>query len=200
MNSLHDSTQQYYTDNSRQFFDETCNLDMSSSYDLFLRDLRPGDSILDLGCGSGRDTKKFRDAGFQVEAWEPNESLATLAENYLKHPVRRASTANLCTNDQFHGIWCSASLLHLTFVDLKLALRKIAMSLLPRGVFYSSFKWGEGDQFIQGRYFLMMNEDRLKECFQDLPDVELRKIVKRPDPRPQRQGQFWLEILASRKI
>ena len=61
----------------------------------FLKDLNPGALILDLGCGSGRDTQYFREHGYSVESWEPNEKLASLAEKYLGSIVNRASSFEL---------------------------------------------------------------------------------------------------------
>lgn len=39
---------------------------MSFHYNIFKKYLNPNDIILDLGCGSGRDTKYFNESGFQV--------------------------------------------------------------------------------------------------------------------------------------
>ena len=45
----------YYNQNADHFFDTTYQVDMTSLYQSFLRYLPEHASILDLGCGSGRD-------------------------------------------------------------------------------------------------------------------------------------------------
>jgi len=58
----------YYNQNSEQFVQTTLNVNMESLYQAFLVLLPNGGHILDLGCGSGRDTLAFRNKGYQVEA------------------------------------------------------------------------------------------------------------------------------------
>ena len=54
-------TERYYKDNSQEFFDSTINADVNPLYDHFLKYVPNNGYILDLGCGSGRDTKAFLD-------------------------------------------------------------------------------------------------------------------------------------------
>ena len=61
------STINYYNLNAKAYFDSTVNADMSDCYERFIRYLKPGDSIIDVGAGSGRDAKYFLKCGFEVE-------------------------------------------------------------------------------------------------------------------------------------
>ena len=61
-------TEQYYLDNSKEFFDSTINADVTPLYDHFLKYILDKGHILDLGCGSGRDTRAFLNKGFTVDA------------------------------------------------------------------------------------------------------------------------------------
>lgn len=60
----------YYNQNAENFIENTQNVDMHLAQDKFLELLSEGDSILDFGCGSGRDTKYFLEMGYQVTATE----------------------------------------------------------------------------------------------------------------------------------
>ena len=53
-------TLDYYDINALGFFESTFKVDMESLYQLFLRYLPDHAFILDLGCGSGRDTLAFK--------------------------------------------------------------------------------------------------------------------------------------------
>ncbi len=68
----------FYEDNADWFFQRTVNIDMSATQSRFVGLLKPGDAILDAGCGSGRDARVFRDLGFKVTAMEAAPRLAAL--------------------------------------------------------------------------------------------------------------------------
>ena len=46
----------YYDNNAENYADSTANIDFSEMQDAFLSEIKAGASILDLGCGSGRDS------------------------------------------------------------------------------------------------------------------------------------------------
>lgn len=54
-----DKTLEYYNKNAAEYAKSTLNVDMSNVLDEFAKGLPPGARILDLGCGYGRDSKKF---------------------------------------------------------------------------------------------------------------------------------------------
>lgn len=56
----------FYNQQAKAFFERTVDVDMAPVYQRFLPLIRQGDTVLDAGCGSGRDSKIFRDMGFQV--------------------------------------------------------------------------------------------------------------------------------------
>ena len=69
----------YYNKNADLFFNSTYQVEMESLYAPFLRSLPEHASILDLGCGSGRDTLAFKNLGHQVEAIDYSEELVAKA-------------------------------------------------------------------------------------------------------------------------
>ena len=50
---------EYYNKNAQEFYAETVNLQMHERYRPFLERIPAGGSILDAGCGSGRDPGNF---------------------------------------------------------------------------------------------------------------------------------------------
>jgi SAM-dependent methyltransferase len=61
----------YYNQYADQFLQATLYVDMESLYQPFLAELPDSARILDLGCGSGRDSLAFKNKGYQVDAIEP---------------------------------------------------------------------------------------------------------------------------------
>ena len=110
----HNSTIDYYNRNAARYFNETVHADVSEIRDRFAQMLPPGGTILDLGCGSGRDSKAFIEQGFRVVAVDGSEKLCKLAQAYIQQPVVCSDFLDYKPNETFDGIWACASLLHLT--------------------------------------------------------------------------------------
>ena len=68
-------TLEYYNKNADAYVQSTKNADMGVSLSKFLSYIPKGGKILDLGCGSGRDSKIFKDRGFQVVAVDGSSEL-----------------------------------------------------------------------------------------------------------------------------
>jgi SAM-dependent methyltransferase len=75
-------TTNYYEAHATEFFERTVSVDMAELRTTFTRLLPAGVSIVDVGCGSGRDSKAFVDAGFRVTAIDASLPMAQLARNY----------------------------------------------------------------------------------------------------------------------
>ena len=67
------NTLKYYNDNAKAYIENTIKADVSDLYAHFLPKVPEGGSILDLGCGSGRDSKYFLEQGYQVTAVDGSE-------------------------------------------------------------------------------------------------------------------------------
>ena len=72
-------TTDYYNDNAQNFYDSTVDVDMTDLYRKFLPVVGAEGRILDLGCGSGRDTKYFVDLGYKVDAIDASKEMVRLA-------------------------------------------------------------------------------------------------------------------------
>ena len=73
-----DPTIDYYNLNAENFIEGTQNVDMHQAQDRFLQLLDENASILDFGCGSGRDTRYFLDKGYQVTATDDSAEICRL--------------------------------------------------------------------------------------------------------------------------
>ena len=188
------STLDYYNHNAEQFYDSTVKVAMESIYAPFLRYLPEHGSILDLGCGSGRDTLAFLQKAYQVEAIDYSESLVKKAQELTGLPVRHQSFYELDEENKYDGVWACASLLHCERQKLPEVLSRILRTLKAGGVLYMSFKYGSTDREKDGRNFTDLNEHQAHELVREVPGFLLLQQWITVDQRPDR-AEEWLNIL-----
>ncbi|MDK2962432.1 MAG: hypothetical protein PWP20_1558 [Eubacteriaceae bacterium] len=136
-------TLNYYNQTAKDFVADTVSADLSQIHQRFLSYLPANATILDLGCGSGRDAKAFIEAGYTVTAVDGAEECCKLAETLIGRPVDCLLFDQLEEDSQFDGIWACASLLHVPFAELPDIFNRIVTALKPGGTFYASFKYGD---------------------------------------------------------
>ena len=191
-------TLKYYQDNAQTFFDGTVNVDMSSLYETFTKHLAPGARVLDAGCGSGRDAKAFLGMGYQVEAFDASPAMVELAREHTGLPVQLMTFADVEWKEEFDGIWCCASLLHVPAVELPGVMRRLADALKPGGVWYVSFKYGDGEREVDGRWFTDMDEVGLRRMSAVVQEIEIKSLWTTLDKRPGRD-EVWLNGMLQKK-
>jgi SAM-dependent methyltransferase len=189
----------YYNKNPRKFSQETLSLDMEVAYSPFLSELSPRGSILDVGCGSGRDSLYFKNLGFAVVSMDPARALAELAEKELGLKVQIGRVQDLDNVEDFDGIWACASLLHVSHAEMLLVFQKLAKALKPKGVLYCSYKYGEGEVEKGGRRFSNFNETDFKSFIKTTKLFETKQLWKTTDQRPNRGREQWLNALVTKK-
>lgn len=186
---------EFYNKNAKMFFEETLKADMDYLYRKFLGNLSVKEGeILDLGCGSGRDSKFFKDLGFKILPLDLSEELAKKASEYLGQEVVIQDMRELDYEDRFIGVWACASILHLKLKDIEIILDKIFKSLKKDGVFYASFKYGENDYIKDDRYFTCFTEERFFKYFPKYKNNYV-EIFKTFDVRKGRENEKWFNII-----
>ena len=156
-----DPTLEYYDSDPEGFFDRTFGSDMSDSRARFLAHLEPGARILDLGCGSCRDTLAFRGAGYDAVPADASEGMRRLARERLGLEVLPLSFGDLAFDGEFDGVWACASLLHVPSAELPGVLGRVRASLKPGGAFFCCFKEGEFEGVRDGRFYTDMTVEAL---------------------------------------
>lgn len=156
------NTLDYYNKNSEEYFNSTLNVNMTNTYKPFLKLVPKGGKILDLGCGSGRDSMNFMKLGYEVTAVDGAKELAKKASVLLGKEVIVSTFEELELKEKFHGIWGCASLLHIKREDLKTVLNNLYNNLEDNGVFYMSFKYGEKEYIDdKNRYFNCFTDESI---------------------------------------
>jgi SAM-dependent methyltransferase len=121
----------------------------------FLALLPRGGLILELGCGAGNHSLVMLADGFEVHATDGSPEMAAIASRRLGQSVDAMRFDELDAREAYDGVWASACLLHVPRNDLTGILNRIRRALKLDGVFYASFKIGEGDDGRDslGRYY-----------------------------------------------
>ncbi len=188
-------TLNYYNSNAAVFSETTKNVDFSEVQQIFTKHLSPDASILDFGCGSGRDTKYFLNNGYHVTATDGSGVICKMATDYTGIQVKQMLFEELDDRNQYDGIWACASILHLSKNDLFLVFHKMNKALKENGIIYTSFKYGEFEGERNGRYFTDFTEDSLKEFILQIPQLQIKEIWTTGDVREGRGDERWLNIL-----
>lgn len=153
----------FYDMDPEGYSDKTFGADMSDSRNRFIKYLPRGSRILDLGCGSGRDSKAFASMGFSVTPVDGSEGMCRVAEKNTGLKVRRLLFEDLDYEGCFEGVWACSSLLHVPSKELPDIFNKISRALVPGGILYTTFKKGMFEGTREGRYYTDMTCELLTE-------------------------------------
>jgi 2-polyprenyl-3-methyl-5-hydroxy-6-metoxy-1,4-benzoquinol methylase len=198
------TTLDYYQTYAKDFFSQTINVDMQNVYQPFLEylpkpHLSNQQKILDVGCGSGRDSVFFANQGFEVVAIDGSKSLIELAQQTDTRIdwqcLRFDEIAKQSWQNQFTGIWACASLLHMPFDELSKILNDLLSCLRPTGILYASFKYGNGERKKEGRFFCDMNEHGWQLIGEQLDSAKALKLWQTVDNRMDKRDIWWNVLL-----
>ncbi|ABP65678.1 Methyltransferase type 11 [Caldicellulosiruptor saccharolyticus DSM 8903] len=194
-----DPTIRYYDENAIEFFENTKNADMKELYELFLKYLPKGSKILDLGCGSGRDTKYFLQNGYDTVAIDGSLEMVKLSTQYTGKQTFHMTFEQLDFYEEFDGVWACASLLHVPRSKIDLIFRKIYLALKKNGIFYSSYKYGNTEEFRNGRFFNNYDESSFMALLKNHPYFGLLEMKTTNDVRKGRENEKWLNVILKKK-
>ena len=193
-----DNTLNYYNSKAKDFVSNTVDVAFTEMQDTFLEYIPAGGKILDLGCGSGRDTKYFISKGYDVDATDGSEELCKIASKYTGIQVKQMLFEELIANQEYDGIWACASILHVEKELLPDILKKMMNATKYGGILYVSFKYGEFEGVKDGRYFTYFTEESFVEMMRDMPQLIVEKEWISADVRTGREDERWLNILLRR--
>ena len=148
-----DRTIEYYEKNAEEFVTSTIHADVSGLYKHFEKYISTGCRILDLGCGSGRDSKYFAKKGYDVVAADPSPVMCDQTRRTANVPTILLKAEEIAFEEEFDAIWACASLLHVHKEVMAETIYRLARALKHDGIFYASWKYGDGEHYDNGRLF-----------------------------------------------
>ena len=189
----------YYDTYAQQYVKTTVAVDMTDQYAMFLPHLEPGSSILDAGCGSGRDSLAFKQRGYAVQAFDASEAMVEAARSLTKIPVRHLLFQEMDYDHEFDGIWACASLLHVPKQELHKVFSLLAQALKPKGFLYCSFKNREESFEKDGRVFTCFTPDSMQEFIEKQQEFILIEMKLSTDVRPGREDEGWVNVVMQKR-
>lgn len=146
----------HYDRHAEDFWHGTRDHDVSQNIEALLRHVEgePPFTILDLGCGPGRDLKAFADLGHVAVGLEGSARLAAMARAFSGCEVWQQDFLKLdLPAGRFDGVFANAALFHVPTRELPRVLLELRTTLKPRGVLFSSNPRGNNEEgWGGGRY------------------------------------------------
>ena len=184
----------HYDRIAQQFRERTWDHDVSQNIAALLRHIEaePPLSILDFGCGPGRDLLAFRRLGHQPIGVEGSPALAAMARESTGCEVLEQNFLALdLPPGHFDGVYANASLFHVPAQELPRVLSELQQALKPGGVLFSSNPRGQGQEGWEGeRYGAWHDMSTWRQYMVAAGFVELEHYY-RPEGLPREQ-QPWL--------
>ncbi|HEY0489404.1 MAG TPA: class I SAM-dependent methyltransferase [Telluria sp.] len=184
----------HYERNAQQFFAGTIDHDVSQNIVALLGAIEaPAPyTILDLGCGPGRDLKTFASMGHRAIGVDGAQRFVEMARDYSGCEVWRQDLLHLdLPPAMFDGIFANAVLFHVPSEALAGVLRQLHAALKPGGVLFTSNPRGQNQEGWNGeRYGSYYDFETWQRYVTDAGFVHLHHYY-RPEGLPREQ-QPWL--------
>lgn len=189
----------YYNQYATQYYKDTVNLELDDIRNEFIDYLPEDSEIMDLGCGSGRDSLYFMERGFDVTAVDGSKELCELASIHIGQDVLNLNYNELDFSDVFDGVWACASFTHSSRRELVEVLGKIHESLKDGGILFMSFKYGDFDGVRNNKYYKYYHTKEIKDIIDEYNGFTMLKINKANDIRPERFDEKWIHVIAKKE-
>jgi len=187
-------TLEHYERSAEDFWRGTRDHDVSQNIGALLRHIEgePPFTILDFGCGPGRDVKAIADLGHVAVGLDGSARFVEMARAYSGCEVLQQDFLKLkLPAGRFDGVFANAALFHVPGQELPRVLRELRATLRPRGVLFSSNPRGHNEEgWNQERYGAYWDLETWRRDLAAAGFTELEHYY-RPAGLP-RERQPWL--------
>ncbi len=194
LESITARTLAHYNGRAAEFREGTRDHDVAQNIDALLRHIEgvAPFTILDLGCGPGRDLKTFTRLGHRAIGLDGAERFVAMVRAESACEVWLQDLLALALPDEtFDGVFANAVLFHVPTQELPRVLRQLHATLKPRGVLFSSNPRGSNEEGWNGaRYGAFHDLAHWRAHLSEAGFTELEHYYRPPGlPREQ---QPWL--------
>ncbi len=201
-------TLSYYDDNAKDLSLRYESAKVDHIHALMKNTFPSRSSLLDIGCGSGRDASFMYQSGYNILAIDGSREMITQAK--LHHPELAERLKVIKIPDKLHfepssfdGIYSIATLMHLEKSAIDNTLKKVAEILKPDGKFFFSVSTQRDDVNDQGkdekgRYFTTMSEHEWIACCEKYSMYP--ELTEVSGDGLDRDGIIWLTIIVVKDV
>jgi SAM-dependent methyltransferase len=187
-------TLEHYNQRAQDFWEGTRGHDVSQNIAALLRHIegKPPFTILDLGCGPGRDLQVLAGLGHVAVGLDGAQRFAQMArENSGCEVWLQDLLALELPPAHFDGVYANAVLFHVPSQELPRVLVELCAALKPGGVLFSSNPRGNNEEgWNRGRYGAYHDLESWRRYMTRAGFTELEHYFRPPGlPRSQ---QPWL--------
>ena len=194
LDQLAERTLEHYREHAEDFREGTRDHDVSQNIAALLEHIvgSPPFTILDFGCGPGRDLAAFTQLGHRAIGLEGAAPFVAMAREATGCEVWQQDFLKLDLPDRyFDGIFANAALFHVPTQELPRVLRELRTALKPEGVLFSSNPRGnDEEEWKRGRFGAFHRLETWRRYVTEVGFVELAHYY-RPAGLPREQ-QPWL--------
>ena len=163
LKAISDGTLGYYNQVAEQFWHGTKDHDVSQNRHAVLEAIE-GDgphTVLDFGCGPGRDLIAFKEMDHRPIGLEGSVELAKLARRHSDCEVWEQNFLELDLPDShFDGVFANASFFHVPSSQAPRILDELKAALKAGGVLFCSNPRGNDDEDWRGERYGVFYDDR----------------------------------------
>jgi len=186
-------TLEHYDKQAADFWEGTRGHDVSQNIAALLQYMegQPPFTILDFGCGPGRDLKAFEELGHVAIGLEGSARFVGMAKERGYRVWEQDFLKLNLPENRFDGVFANASLFHVPSQELPRILLELRATLKPGGVLFSSNPRGQNEEgWNRVRYGAYHDLDAWRGFMLGAGFVELTHYY-RPAGLPREQ-QPWL--------
>jgi SAM-dependent methyltransferase len=190
-------TLHHYNQTAEDFWVGTKDHDVKQNYQALLSQFPPNQSlsILDFGCGPGRDVKYFKSLGHKAIGLDGCPSFCEMARSYSGCDIWHQSFLSLTLPDNyFDAVFANASLFHVPSAELPRVLKELHAILKPNGILFTSNPRGQEEGWFGERFGHYMELDVSTRYYKDA-GFEVIDHYYRPEGKPRNQ-QPWLAMVS----
>ncbi len=196
--TLNNKTISFYDNNATSYYNSTFLIDMSIVYDKVRIYIPNGGSVLDAGCGVGRDTQHFIRHGFKVSSFDASAKMVEFCNQYPFAFCEQRSFEDIDYPSSFDLVWACASLLHLNQSEFESAISKLIKALLPGGHIYFSLKKYIDTTKITERDFYIYSDEYLTELL--INKYKLQEMEKWESGSKLSQNELFVNYLYKKPL
>jgi len=189
----------YYENHHQAYFERTVRIDPAPFLKPFADVVPAGASVLDVGCGSGRDLRWFKQRGFAATGLERSPGLAALARMHSGCPVIEGDFMTFEFDETaFDALLLCGALVHLPHTQTPAVLDRLLEALNRPGWVFLSLKAGRGQRIDPaGRTFYLWSAEELEKILAGL-GLEILSVSRTESAAGT--GEYWLGYVLAQGI